>query len=82
MELEGQEKVTDINSGTSYAMVISNKGNIYSWGSSSDGKLGFNEPGLNICFPKVIHSMKGKSIYYLYLGGSFSVIATNSDSNK
>ena len=50
---------------------------LYSWGSSNDGKLGYNELKQSSSIPKPIQNLKGRVIDYIYAGKNFSVIFTN-----
>ena len=71
------DKVNDIIVGNNHVIIKGESGMLYSWGSSNDGKLGYNELKQSSSIPKPIQNLKGRVIDYIYAGKNFSVIFTN-----
>lgn len=71
-----KEKVVDIYTGYNHVAVIGEKGNIYTWGSTSQGKLGYADMKQYTNTPKVLTNLKGRNANYIYLGKHFTIIST------
>jgi alpha-tubulin suppressor-like RCC1 family protein len=78
LELESKEKISDIFVGDNHVIIKGTNSNLYSWGSSEEGKLCFNENKQYIEFPKLIQSMKSKSTNFIFAGKNITIISTSS----
>lgn len=73
-EFENKEKIIDIHSGYSHSFAIGSNGNVYSWGSSLDGKLGFSETSQFIQIPKIVQALKCKAVSHIYAGKDCTIV--------
>ncbi len=57
-------------------------GNVFSWGDSANGKLGFPEGNLIVSEPTEIQMLKGKNVNCIGVGELMTVISTSSFANS
>lgn len=77
IDLEPNDKKQDIYAGFTHVVVKGTKGNLYTWGSSSDGKLGYSELKQYTSFPAVIHNLKGRKVDLVYAGYNCTIVSTD-----
>jgi uncharacterized repeat protein (TIGR02543 family) len=81
-DLEGDEFISDISSGDSHTIALTNKNRIFTWGSNQFGQLGDGTTG-NSKVPidiKISEYLKpGEIIRYIHAGGVNTMVITSED---
>lgn len=70
------DKIIDIISGHNHVIAKGQSKLFYSWGSSTEGKLCYNELKQSSNYPKLIQNLKGREVDYIYAGKNSSFITT------
>lgn len=81
-ELEKGEVISEIFTGYNHSFIKGSKGNVYSWGSCEEGKLGYKDSRNFVEFPKIVQGLSQKEINYIYAGKRGTVISVLSQSLK
>lgn len=82
INFESKERIVDIFSNYNHCVLITNEGNLYSWGDTTSGKLGYSEGNLSINIPKEIQTLKGKNVNFIALGELITAISTSTLENS
>jgi alpha-tubulin suppressor-like RCC1 family protein len=90
VDIESREKIVDVYSGYSHNLIILSKynllntgnGEMFTWGDTSSGKLGYFEGNLTQTVPRIIQGLKGKYANNVSLGFQMTVISTSSFENS
>ena len=82
IEIESKEKIVDVYSGYNHNLIILNNGEMFSWGDTSSGKLGYLEGNLTQNTPRLIQVLKGKFSNCVSLGFQMTVISTSAYENS
>ena len=82
VEINNKIKIIDCYAGYNHNLAILENGNVYTWGNTESGKLGYFEDNISLEIPKEILLMKIRYINHVCLGKRISVIVTgrNEDS--
>ncbi len=72
------EKIVDIECGYNHNLIILSNGEMFTWGDSSSGKLGYFEGNTTQPVPRIIQTLKGKYANQLCLGFQMTIISTSS----
>ena len=75
-------KVIDIFAGYTHNFLVKENGDVYTWGDSTSGKLGYNEEHLSQMAPKIVMSLKQKCVTSVGLGAQMSVVITGEYENS
>ena len=75
-------KVIDIFAGYTHNFLVKENGDVYTWGDSTSGKLGYNEEHLSQMVPKIVMSLKQKCVISVGLGAQMSVVITGEYENS
>lgn len=66
-----------VNAGGKHCLALSSEGEVFSWGEPDDGKLGHGNR--LVCEkPKVIETLRGKTVVKISAGGAHSACITSS----
>lgn len=65
-------RVIDLVLGDDDSAAITCKGELYTWGDATDGKLGHGNRTITQRFPLRVHAFRGRVVRYASLGGSHS----------
>lgn len=76
------EKVVSIWSGSNHCFLLDQKGDLYSWGEATEGKLGYSSCDNSQHEPKLIPYFKGYNIGYVKLSRDQSIVITTSRENS
>lgn len=74
----GTSIIVQIACGMKHALALTNNGELYSWGSNSEGQLGL---GVDIRYeikPKLINTLAGVPIAFIACGGYHSIAISKS----
>ncbi|XP_024937570.1 probable E3 ubiquitin-protein ligase HERC4 isoform X3 [Cephus cinctus] len=74
----GTNVVIQIACGLKHTLALTNNGELYAWGSNSEGQLGFGPETKKEVKPKLIASLKVIPIAYIACGGYHSIAVTKS----
>ncbi len=70
------EIIVDIACGYNHSIAISNKGNVYTWGDSTNGKLGYNVSLSSVTIPRVV-PVSEKNVSFIAGGYQQSLVITS-----
>ena len=77
IEAMGGKKVVQVSAGQWHSLVLTESGEVYSFGDGSDGRLGHgDQEDQNL--PKLIEAMRGKRVVQVSAGGYHSLVLTES----
>ncbi|XP_058798265.1 probable E3 ubiquitin-protein ligase HERC4 [Phymastichus coffea] len=74
----GTSVIVQIACGQNHTLALTNNGELYTWGSNSDGQLGLGQDIKMETKPKLISSLFGIPIAFIACGGYHSIIVTKS----
>lgn len=78
----GTSIVIQIACGMKHALALTNNGELYSWGSNSEGQLGLGVNNKYEIKPKLINSLIGIPIVFIACGGYHSIAVSKSGTVK
>lgn len=78
----GTSIVIQIACGMKHALALTNNGELYSWGSNSEGQLGLGVDNKYEIKPKLISSLIGIPISFIACGGYHSIAVSKSGTVK
>ena len=78
----GTSIVIQIACGMKHALALTNNGELYSWGSNSEGQLGLGVDNKYEIKPKLISSLIGIPIVFIACGGYHTIAVSKSGTVK
>jgi alpha-tubulin suppressor-like RCC1 family protein len=78
----GTPKIIDIYVGINHNVALSDKGDVYTWGETSSGKLGYNNFDTKQIYPNVIPFLKCKNISVIGAGPMQTCLVTSNFNNS
>ena len=82
LELNNKEKIIDCFAGYNHNLIILQNGSVYTWGNTTNGKLGYYEDKFTQEVPREILGLKIKCINNVCLGYQMTVIATGQEQDS
>jgi alpha-tubulin suppressor-like RCC1 family protein len=82
VKFPNREKIRDIYAGYNYSVAIGVNGNVYSWGDTNGGKLGYNSFSYKQKVPKSIPFMSDKEISEIYTGYNHTALVVDWEEDK
>lgn len=74
----GASFVVQIACGLEHAIALTNNGELYTWGSNSDGQLGLGQDVKSSIKPKLVSSLVTVPIAFIACGGHHSIVVSKS----
>ena len=82
LEFNNKEKIIDCYAGYNHNLIILQNGSVYTWGNTTNGKLGYFEDKFTQEIPREILGLKIKCINNVCLGYQMTVIATGQEQDS
>lgn len=76
VKIPGKEKIVEVYAGYNHSVAFSNRGEVYTWGDTSSGKLGYNSGLSTQNIPKAIKYLNSKNISNIFVGPMTTAIIT------
>jgi alpha-tubulin suppressor-like RCC1 family protein len=70
------KRIVQIACGEHHSMVLTDKGDVYSWGRGIEGQLGLSKSISIASTPQYIKSFYGRPVVYIACGSFFSLVIT------
>ncbi|XP_032669055.1 probable E3 ubiquitin-protein ligase HERC4 isoform X2 [Odontomachus brunneus] len=74
----GTKVIVQIACGLKHSIALTNNGELYAWGSNSDGQLGLGSDTKMELIPKLVHSLAAVPIAFVACGGYHTIVILKS----
>lgn len=74
--------IVQIACGLKHSIALTNNGELYAWGSNSDGQLGVGSNTKMELVPKLVHSLAAVPIAFVTCGGYHTIIILKSGKHQ